>query len=80
MADDQGDRPNPITDDELDADDRPEQDGDHPGGWAGVSDALSVTGDVSTRPDSGESSLDSETPGSQGEIPAGSEGDFGRHD
>ena len=41
--------------------------GDRPSGWAGVPDALEET----------ESSLDDETPGSQGEIESGSEGDFG---
>ena len=38
-----------------------------PSGWAGVPDALEDT----------DSSLDDETPGSQGEIESGSEGDFG---
>ena len=42
--------------------------GDRPGGWAGVPDALD------------ESPLDDETPGSQGDVESGSEGDFGKRD
>ncbi|MDQ2673660.1 MAG: hypothetical protein M3Y40_03315 [Chloroflexota bacterium] len=52
------------TTDENDGDDEV-LDGDRQGGWAGVPEALEdpISGD--------------ETPGSQGEIEAGSEGDFG---
>lgn len=54
-----------------------EHETDRPSGWAGVDDALGGTGNRPAGPDYGSSSLDDETPGSQGEIEAGSEGDFG---
>ena len=55
------------TDDPLDRERDEAAEDDRHDGWAGVPDAL-VTDD---------SSLDDETPGSQGEIESGSEGDFG---
>ena len=55
------------TDDPLDRERDEDAEDDRPDGWAGVPDAL-VTDD---------SSIDDETPGSQGEIESGSEGDFG---
>jgi hypothetical protein len=55
------------TDDPLDREREEAADDDRRDGWAGVPDAL-VTDD---------SSIDDETPGSQGEIESGSEGDFG---
>jgi hypothetical protein len=73
-------RPMDTTDDDLDAD-KEALEGDRPSGWAGVTDALE--GDTTNRPngpDYGESPLDDETPGSQGEIESGSEGDFGTRD
>ncbi len=50
---------------------------DRPSGWAGVDDALGGTGNRPAGPDYGAGPLDDETPGSQGEIESGSEGDFG---
>ncbi len=71
MTDQTDDRPMDATDPDLDEDEALE--GDRPSGWAGVTDALEGT-------DSGASPLDDETPGSQGEIESGSEGDFGDGD
>ena len=53
---------------------------DRPSRWAGVDDALGGTGNRPAGPDYGASPLDDETPGSQGEIESGSEGDFGTDD
>ena len=60
-----------------DIDDGDALDSDRPGGWTGVPDALTdpVEGADGTDPE--DSSLVDDTPGSQGEIEAGSEGDFG---
>lgn len=58
------------TDEELET--------DRPSGWAGVDDALGGTGNRPAGPDYGASPLDDETPGSQGEIESGSEGDFAK--
>ena len=63
MTENLGDRPIDTTDDDLDID------GDE---------ALEETMNRPAGPDYGASPLDDETPGSQGEIEAGSEGDFGR--
>jgi hypothetical protein len=79
MTERRDDRANDTTDDELDADEEA-LDGDRPGGWAGVDDALGGTGTEQEGPDAGASSLDDETPGSQGDVEAGSEGDFGTRD
>jgi len=51
---------------------------DRSGGWAGVPEALTepIEGAEGTDPE--DSSLVDDTPGSQGEIEAGSEGDFGK--
>ena len=54
-----------------------ELEADRPSGWAGVDDALGGTSNEPAGPDQDASPLDDETPGSQGEIEAGSEGDFG---
>ncbi len=62
-----------ITDDEALDDDRA-------GGWAGVPEALEEAVDRPTESGQADSSLDDEAPGSQGEIEAGSEGDFGNRD
>ena len=67
MTDHTDDRPMNTPDDKLDTDRDEALEGDRASGWAGVPDALEGT----------ESSLDDETPGSQGEIESGSEGDFG---
>jgi hypothetical protein len=67
MTDRTDDRPVDTPDDGLNTDRDEALEGDRPSGWAGVPDAL----------DENESSLDDETPGSQGEIESGSEGDFG---
>jgi hypothetical protein len=74
-------RPMDTTDDDLDAD-KEALEGDRPGGWAGVTDALEGEGTENrpAGPDYGDSPLDDETPGSQGEIESGSEGDFGTRD
>jgi hypothetical protein len=53
---------------------------DRPSGWAGLTDALEDTENRPAGPDYGDSPLDDETPGSQGEIESGSEGDFGGPD
>jgi hypothetical protein len=74
MTEDIHDRPMDTTDDEPDGD---ATESERPGGWAGVPDALEETGNKPAGPDDGSSPLDDETPGSQGEIEAGSEGDFG---
>jgi hypothetical protein len=65
MTDQTNDRPMGSTDDDLDTDRDDALEDDRAGGWAGVPEALEdpIAGD--------------ETPGSQGEIEAGSEGDFG---
>ena len=76
MTEHPDERPINSTDDELGEDEALE--GDRPGGWAGVDDALGGTGNRPAGPDYGDSPLDDETPGSQGEIESGSEGDFGR--
>ena len=62
--------------DDNDIDDGDAIDSDRPGGWAGVPETLGEAVDQpeGSKPDS---PLDDETPGSQGEIEAGSEGDFG---
>ena len=65
MTDNLGQRPVDTTDDDL-GNDRDE--------------ALEETVNRPAGPDYGASPLDDETPGSQGEIEAGSEGDFGRED
>ena len=50
---------------------------DKPEGWAGLADTLDETGNRPAGSDFGAGPLDDETPGSQGEIESGSEGDFG---
>ena len=74
-------RPMDTTDDEHDAD-KEALEGDRPSGWAGVTNALEGEGTENrpAGPDYGDSPLDDETPGSQGEIESGSEGDFGTRD
>ena len=67
MADHTDERPMDTTDEGLDTDREEALGRDRSSGWAGVTDALEGT----------ESSLNDETPGSQGEIESGSEGDFG---
>ena len=67
MTDHTNERPMDPTDAGLDTDRDEALEGDRPSGWAGVPDALEGT----------ESSLDDETPGSQGDVESGSEGDFG---
>lgn len=74
MTDHIEERPMDTTDDELDTDRDEALEGDRPSGWAGVTDALEGT---DHEHDHGASSLDDETPGSQGEVESGSEGDFG---
>jgi hypothetical protein len=66
----QDDRPLDSTGHAADPDDEA-LDADRQGGWAGVPEALGLGEDTA---------LDDETPGSQGEIEAGSEGDFGTRD
>jgi hypothetical protein len=67
----------------TDIDDEEVLDGDRAGGWAGVpealggSETLDETANRPAGPDFGASPMDDETPGSQGEIESGSEGDFG---
>ena len=78
MTDETNERPM-GTDDDLDAD-KEALEGDRPSGWAGVTDALEDTENRPAGPDYGDSPLDDETPGSQGEIESGSEGDFGERD
>jgi hypothetical protein len=72
MTDHTKERPTDTTDNELDTDRDEALEGDRPSGWAGVTDALE-----GTEPDHGANPLDDETPGSQGEVESGSEGDFG---
>ena len=50
---------------------------DRPSGWTGADDDQGGTMNRPAGPDYGASPLDDETPGSQGEIESGSEGDFG---
>ena len=71
MTDQSNDRPMGSTDDDLDTDRDDAVEGDRAGGWAGVPEALE-------EPVGGP--LEDETPGSQGEVESGSEGDFGRRD
>jgi hypothetical protein len=80
MTERRDDRAIDSTDDTLDPDRDEALEGDRPGGWAGVDEALGGTGKGEAGPDAGASSLDDETPGSQGEIESGSEGDFGTRD
>ncbi len=80
MTDHTDERPMETTDDELDTNREEALEGDRPSGWAGVTDALEDTENRPPRPDYGASPLDDETPGSQGEIESGSEGDFGSRD
>ena len=80
MTENLGERPIDATDDTLVTDRDDALETDRPGGWAGVPDALDDTVNRPAGPDYGASPLDDETPGSQGEIEAGSEGDFGRKD
>ena len=63
MTENLDERPIDTTDDALDTD---------------RDDALEETVNRPAGPDYGASPLEDETPGSQGEIEAGSEGDFGR--
>ena len=63
--------------DDHDTDDGDAIDSDRAGGWAGVPEAMSEAVDRPKGSDTDDSPLDDETPGSQGEIEAGSEGDFG---
>ena len=65
-----------TTDNEESAN-REALDGEPQGGWAGVPEALSDTVNRPAGPDYGASLPEDETPGSQGEIESGSEGDFG---
>ena len=58
----------PANDDDLES--------DRPIGGSAVNDAPGGTGNRPAGPDYGASPLDDETPGSQGEIESGSEGDF----
>ena len=74
---DHRDDPRDITKDPRDPDNDDALEGDRPSGWAGVDDALGGTDNRAAGPDYGASPLDDETPGSQGEIESGSEGDFG---
>ncbi len=76
MTEHTDDRPIDTTDPTIDADEEALE-GDRPSGWAGVTDALDDTENRPAGPDYGASPLDDETPGSQGEIESGSEGDFG---
>jgi hypothetical protein len=69
-----------MTDKRDDIADDEALDGDRAGGWAGVPEALSEAVDRGAGSDQGESPIEDETPGSQGEIEAGSEGDFGNRD
>ena len=65
-------------DDQFDAGDGDKLDSDRPGGWAGVPAALGEDGDDPAESGSGPISREDEIPGTQGEIEAGSEGDFGK--
>ena len=65
MTENLGERPIDATEDALDTD---------------RDDALEETVNRPAGPDYGASPLEDETPGSQGDIEAGSEGDFGRED
>ena len=76
MTDHTDERPIDTPDDEHDADEEALE-GDRPSGWAGVTDALEGTENRPAGRDYGTSSLDDETPGSQGDVESGSEGDFG---
>lgn len=80
MTENPGERPIDTTDDALDTDRDDALETDRPGGWAGVPDALDETENRPAGPDYGASPLEDETPGSQGDVEAGSEGDFGRED
>jgi hypothetical protein len=80
MTEDPVDRENDGTDDRLEPDADEALEGDRPGGWAGVADALGSTDPRDAAPDGDASPLDDETPGSQGEIESGSEGGFGTRD
>ena len=80
MTENLGERPIDTTDDGLDTDRDDALDSDRPGGWAGVPEAIDQPVNRPAGPDYGASALEDETPGSQGEIEAGSEGDFGRKD
>ena len=63
--------------DDHDTDDSDAIHSDRDAGWAGVPEAMSDAVDRPEGSDPDDSPLDDETPGSQGEIEAGSEGDFG---
>ena len=78
MSDHTDERPMGTCDEELDTDRDEALESDRPGGWAGLTDALSDTENRPAGPDYGASPLYDETPGSQGEIESGSEGDFAR--
>ncbi len=80
MTDHTDRRPMDSTDDGLDTERDEALEGDRPSGWAGVTDALEDTENRPAGPDYGASPLEDETPGSQGEIESGSEGDFGRRE
>ena len=79
MTEGRDDGANDRADDELNADEEALE-GDRPDGWAGVDDALGGTGNRQAGPNDAGSPLDDETPGSQGDVEAGSEGDFGTRD
>ena len=80
MADNLDERPLDTTDDDLDTDRDDALETDRPGGWAGVPESLDETVNRPAGPDYGASPLEDETPGSQGDVDPGSEGDFGRKD
>ena len=65
MTENLGERPIDTTDDALDTD---------------RDDALEETVNRPAGPDYGASPLEDETPGSQGDVESGSEGDFGTKD
>ena len=65
MTENLGERPIDTTDGDLDTD---------------RDDALEETVNRPAGPDYGASPLEDETPGSQGDVESGSEGDFGRKD
>ena len=80
MTENLDERPADTAGDDLDTDSSEALENDRPGGWAGVPEAVEETVNGPADPDSGDSPLADETPGSQGEIDAGSEGDFGSDD
>ena len=79
MTERRDDRSIDTTDEQPDPDEEALE-GDRPSGWAGIDDALGGTGNRQPGAADATSSLDDETPGSQGDVEAGSEGDFGRRD